>query len=74
MAIEDGHDVQLGHADAQPDELLAADAAQLRHRAAEVGDDTVLDSVVDRGGTGDIDTSLHMNYHIDADYLVNRDH
>ena len=43
VALEQVHDVELGHADAEADEPLAADALELAHRRPEVGDDGRLD-------------------------------
>jgi hypothetical protein len=37
--LERVQDVELGHADTEPEEPLARGALQLRHRGAEVGDD-----------------------------------
>ena len=64
VTLEEMHDVQLGHADAETDESLAADALEFSERGAQVGQDRRLRLV---GGHA----SYHANYHSLANDTVN---
>jgi alkanesulfonate monooxygenase SsuD/methylene tetrahydromethanopterin reductase-like flavin-dependent oxidoreductase (luciferase family) len=67
VPLEQVHDVQLGHADAETDEALAADTLELSERGPEVGQDRRLRLV--RGHA-----SYHAKYHSDANDTVNIDY
>ena len=63
VALEQVHDVQLGHADAEADETLTADALEFSERCPQVGQDRRLRLV---GGHA----SYHVNYHTPANDTV----
>jgi hypothetical protein len=71
MALEDVHDVQLAHADAEADEALAADAPELAERRPNVGDDRRFR--LGRRGRRRY-ASCHLNYHTVTNDLVNPNH
>ncbi len=73
VAVEQVHDVELGHADALAEEAFAADTLELTHRRPEVGDDRGLGDGP-RGARGRGDGSWHVNHHIHPNHLVNADH
>ncbi len=75
VSLEHPHHVEVAHAHAGAHQLLAADAAKLADRGADVGDDVAHDDlVVDRPGSGDSshDTKDYsrMNYPVNLYYRV----
>ena len=64
VALERVHDVELGHADAHPDQPFARRALDLVHRGPEVGDDWGVRVVRDRAHGGGVGRRLISSYHV----------